>query len=1055
MAGESAYSNQVSKAVPTATCTYSISPASQSAASGGGAGSVSVTAPAGCAWTAASNAGWITVTSGSSGSGNGTVNYSVQANTGTSSRTGTLTVAGQTATIAQAGAPSTASADVTLAWDRSADSTVVSYKLYYGVASGTYQTSLSCGNNTSYTVTGLGAGTYYFAVTAGDSSGNESGYSNEVSRTITGCAYSISPLSQSSASAGGAGSVAVTALAGCPWTAASGVSWITITSGSGGTGNGTVNYSVDANTISTARIGTMTIAGLTFTVTQSGTSCGYSVSPVSASASASAGTGTVSVATSGTCSWNAASNAGWIVITSGNGGAGNGSVNYSVQANTGTNPRTGTLTVAGQTVTITQAAAPCTFSASPTSQSLSSSGGALAVTVTTGSTCAWTAASNVGWITLASGIPVTGSGTAGFSVADNSGGVSRTGTVTVAGQTVTVTQTGGTSCGFAISPASKTFDGTAATGSVSITSPGSCSWTASSSSSWITVTSAASGAGNATVTYSITQNTNSSARSGKMTIAGQTFWVAQSSDQCNFSLTPASTSFDNAGGSGKVALTGPNGCSWKASSTESWISISSRTKGHGDGTVGYSVQSNTAGGSRVGLLILGGDIFTVNQGVSGQTFFPQFSAGAQWESELVMTNPSSSETATGSVTVLNDGGEQIGDSGSRSFTIEPLGSARFAMDGSGDLVSGSARVKANIPVAGVAKYRHPALGMAVVGNSAPARSVMAAVVRDKDRGLNTGIAVSNALDRAVEVKLSLRGHDGREAAGGSASYTLPASGHVAKLMDQWFPEAETSGFQGTVVVSTEQTEESITAAAMQIGTSVGELTSLPVVAVDPARAGRELYFAHFAKGTGWDTALFLTNPTGSMTASEVVFYDDAGNLISPSANGQMSAGALASLQPQGGAVIAADGSGELLSGSARVVADNALGGFLRFSAPGLGMAGAEASEPMEGFIAPMSRHAGQSTSTGVAIASIGNPVALSLTLRDENGKPVVGGEAVLELRANGHVSRLLEQLFPEADTHNFKGTLTVKAAGGKIVGTVIEIGLQPGQFTALPVAELR
>ena len=138
--------------------------------------------------------------------------------------------------------------------------------------------------------------------------------------------------------------MAVTASAGCPWTAASGVSWITITSGSGGTGNGTVNYSVAANATSTARIGTMTIAGLTFTVTQSGTSCGYSVSPVSASASASAGTGTVSVATSGTCSWNAASNAGWIIITSGNGGASNGSVNYSVQANTGTNPRTGTLT---------------------------------------------------------------------------------------------------------------------------------------------------------------------------------------------------------------------------------------------------------------------------------------------------------------------------------------------------------------------------------------------------------------------------------------------------------------------------------------------------------------------------------------------------------------------------------------------------------------------------------------------------------------------------------------------------------------------------------------
>ena len=780
--------------------------------------------------------------------------------------------------------PAARAADVTLSWDRNSESTVVGYKLHYGNASRTYQTALSCGNNTTYTVTGLGAGTYYFALTASNSAGQESGYSNEVSKTI--------------------------------------------------------------------------------------------------------------------------------------------------------------------------AAAGCTYTVAPTNRSLLSTAQPASFTVTTGSTCAWTAGTNASWMTRTSAGSITGSGTASFSVAANTGSASRTGTVTVAGQTVTVAQAG-TGCGLAVSPTSRKFDANGATGSVWIVGGSSCSWTASSSASWITVSSAKSGTGNATVTYTVAKNTSSSGRTGKITLAGQTFWAIQSGTGCVYSISPTSKNFAGAGGQGSVALTGPSGCGWTASSTETWITISSSNSGSGNATVGYSVQSNTASSSRTGMLIIGGRILTVNQAANNQTFFPQFSAGAQWESELVLTNPSSSETATGSVTVLNDGGEQIGDSGSRSFTIEPLGSARFAMDGSGDLVSGSARVKANIPVAGVAKYRHPALGMAVVGNSAPARSVMAAVVRDKDRGLNTGIAVSNALDRAVEVKLSLRGHDGREAAGGSASYTLPASGHVAKLMDQWFPEAETSGFQGTVVVSTEQTEESITAAAMQIGTSVGELTSLPVVAVDPARAGRELYFAHFAKGTGWDTALFLTNPTGSMTASEVVFYDDAGNLIAPSANGQMSAGALASLQPQGGAVIAADGSGELLSGSARVVADNALGGFLRFSAPGLGMAGAEASEPMEGFIAPMSRHAGQSTSTGVAIASIGNPVALSLTLRDENGKPVVGGEAVLELRANGHVSRLLEQLFPEADTHNFKGTLTVKAAGGKIVGTVIEIGLQPGQFTALPVAELR
>jgi len=92
--------------VPTdcgGTCTFSISPTSASQPAGGGTGSVTVTAGAGCAWTAVSNATFITITSGASGSGNGRVNYSVAANTGSTSRNGTMTIAGQTFTVAQAG----------------------------------------------------------------------------------------------------------------------------------------------------------------------------------------------------------------------------------------------------------------------------------------------------------------------------------------------------------------------------------------------------------------------------------------------------------------------------------------------------------------------------------------------------------------------------------------------------------------------------------------------------------------------------------------------------------------------------------------------------------------------------------------------------------------------------------------------------------------------------------------------------------------------------------------------------------------------------------------
>lgn len=86
---------------PLSSCNYSISPPSQSFGSGGGRGSVSLNASSGCSWTATSNVSWITITSGGTGSDSGTVNYSVALNTITASRTGTITLKGQTFTVYQ------------------------------------------------------------------------------------------------------------------------------------------------------------------------------------------------------------------------------------------------------------------------------------------------------------------------------------------------------------------------------------------------------------------------------------------------------------------------------------------------------------------------------------------------------------------------------------------------------------------------------------------------------------------------------------------------------------------------------------------------------------------------------------------------------------------------------------------------------------------------------------------------------------------------------------------------------------------------------------------
>ena len=89
-----------------AACTLSIAPVSKPFISSGGAGTVDVTAGSGCAWTAVSGASWLAVTSGASGTGNGTVGYAVQANPTTAQRVGSILIAGIGFTITQAGSSS-------------------------------------------------------------------------------------------------------------------------------------------------------------------------------------------------------------------------------------------------------------------------------------------------------------------------------------------------------------------------------------------------------------------------------------------------------------------------------------------------------------------------------------------------------------------------------------------------------------------------------------------------------------------------------------------------------------------------------------------------------------------------------------------------------------------------------------------------------------------------------------------------------------------------------------------------------------------------------------
>jgi hypothetical protein len=169
------------------------------------------------------------------------------------------------------------------------------------------------------------------------------------------CAPTITPSAATVATGASTGNtITVTAASGCAWTGVSNAAWITVTAGASGSGNGTVTYSVAANS-GAQRTGTLTIAGRTFTVTQTATTCAPGISPASASVASTTSTGTITVSAASGCGWTAASNASWLTITSGATGTANGSVGYSVAANTGA-ARTGTLTVAGNTFNVSQAA---------------------------------------------------------------------------------------------------------------------------------------------------------------------------------------------------------------------------------------------------------------------------------------------------------------------------------------------------------------------------------------------------------------------------------------------------------------------------------------------------------------------------------------------------------------------------------------------------------------------------------------------------------------------------------------------------------------------------
>src|SRR5262245_58071751 len=240
---------------------------------------------------------------------------------------------------------------------------------------------------------------------------------------------------------------------------------------------------------------------------------------------ASGGSGTVKVTTEPECAWNASTSANWITAITPTTGQGTGDVSFRVAANDGSSARDGEIVINDSHIRVSQRA-PCRYEVGPPSQSMGAGGGSGRVSVSVNSDCAWTATSDVSWITLAAPVSGSGNGTVNFTVAPNSG-ADRTGNVVIAGQRSMITQSAvATSCSYTIAPTSQNVAAGGTGTPVMVTTTSACRWTANSNASWITITSGATGTGNASVGFTVAANTGA-ARTGTLTIATRAFTVNQ------------------------------------------------------------------------------------------------------------------------------------------------------------------------------------------------------------------------------------------------------------------------------------------------------------------------------------------------------------------------------------------------------------------------------------------------------------------------------------------------------------------------------------------------
>ncbi len=655
-------------------CTYQLTPTSTTVLPAGKSDFIGVLTDQGCAWIAEASQPWITITSGDSGTGPGTISYTVAANTGPQ-RMAQITVADQVFQVTQFDGCEYDLQPPTQNFPTGGGTGNILVQTA-GNCSWTAETSDQWISITSGS-SGTGPGTVGFSVASND--GNQrNGFINiaGIQYAVTqdsGCNFELTPTSSSFGSGSASSSFSVTTEPQCSWTATTEESWIIVTNGEGRQGSGTLSFSIGTNS-GPERVGTISVNGTLFTITQAD-GCSYSLSPSIATISADAAQGTFMINTNNGCQWTVQSNAPWLSIVSATSGSGPAEVTYAAQENTGP-PRVGTITAAGRTFTVNQSDG-CVYFATPTNLQFEPEGGDGEVSVVTGSSCEWQPLAGVNWITVTDTETQFGPGTFGFDVEENLG-PPRNGSITVETEVIFVQQADG--CVYPLVPTEADYPAPGGSGSFDVNTQAGCDWTARTDDLWISITSGGSGEGPGTVDYTVAANTLDQPRTGTIEVEDSVFTITQD-EACLYTVDPVARQVPVEAGEASFDVGADEACFWMAVADVNWLTVTENETGFGPATVMYEFDTNE-GPARQGTITVVNAIHTVTQEDSCEYDVDPLAESFEWEGDDGTVDVSTAELcpwtaeSNDSWIVITDGENGTGD-GTVEYTVaENTGPAR-------------------------------------------------------------------------------------------------------------------------------------------------------------------------------------------------------------------------------------------------------------------------------------------------------------------------------------------------------------------------------------------